>query len=501
MAVWIGKVADPWTNLNKTWHFSNMTSSFIWTNENIFIYQLFCQQLIWWQEATLSSHHWNRMFEPLQLLANHLWGAKLWTFQQQLFSSHAASHTETSHRWRQAPCSHIYRKWMFFSSSCTCRLGVADNAQRGVVGQPETHFSSLTPGPVYIMRFDARLWNQDSLAHANSSGSSSALLHLIKEELIMLSLTNAGRPDGAGGLLVVIPPPTHTPPQSGVGGGVGSISFVNFFFASCSFSPLLFEMLVRPLACWECVSGARLNHRCCGASVLFTCDSEDITSVTSYPTASNWNPTNVVVAFPAIISHFYRQQPQTKASALFQLAFSPQKNHHALTITCLLPLITWPPSSVFVLHSGQTWHNVQNETDFICQEIFVPAYASTWSASSSSHSDTERCWHQSRTGLPSLLRAAVDVLEAFRQVSGNTRHRPPAVGGWLGWLSVPPVHSSCVSIHYKTAQIKIMKRNCFKGNTLRRFFRHIKTLFVTSCESCDEQPDVTAGSTTALTAS
>lgn len=46
IAVWIGKVADPWTNLNKPWNFSNMTSSFIWTNENIFIYQLFCQQLI-----------------------------------------------------------------------------------------------------------------------------------------------------------------------------------------------------------------------------------------------------------------------------------------------------------------------------------------------------------------------------------------------------------------------------------------------------------------------
>lgn len=61
----------------------------------------------------------------------------------------------------------------------------------------ETFFSPLTPRPVYIMWFDARLWNQDSLVHANSWDSATVLCHLIKEELIMLSLTNTVRPYGA----------------------------------------------------------------------------------------------------------------------------------------------------------------------------------------------------------------------------------------------------------------------------------------------------------------
>lgn len=72
------------------------------------------------------------------------------------------------------------------------------NTSAGLLVQLERDtFSPLTPRPVYIMEFHARLWNQGSLVHANRWDSSTMLCHLIKEGLIMLSLTNTGRPYGA----------------------------------------------------------------------------------------------------------------------------------------------------------------------------------------------------------------------------------------------------------------------------------------------------------------
>lgn len=56
-----------------------------------------------------------------------------------------------------------------------------------VVIQLERHFSSLTPGPVYIMKFDSRLWNQTAwhMLILQLVIFPPKFCHLIKEELIM----------------------------------------------------------------------------------------------------------------------------------------------------------------------------------------------------------------------------------------------------------------------------------------------------------------------------
>ena len=86
-------------------------------------------------------------------------------------------------------------------------------------------FFSLTPRPVYIMGFDTRLWNPNSLVHANSWISSATLCHLIKEELIMLSLTNIGRPYGAWRFFGST---CDAHNMQSCGRGRGNISFVMF---------------------------------------------------------------------------------------------------------------------------------------------------------------------------------------------------------------------------------------------------------------------------------
>ena len=58
-------------------------------------------------------------------------------------------------------------------------------------------FSPINPRACLYNRIWYKAMKQDSLVHVNSWKSSTVLCHLIKEELIMLSLTNIGRPYGA----------------------------------------------------------------------------------------------------------------------------------------------------------------------------------------------------------------------------------------------------------------------------------------------------------------
>lgn len=66
-----------------------------------------------------------------------------------------------------------------------------------VVLQLERHFLPINPRACLYNRIWYKAMKQDSLVHVNSWKSSAVLCHLIKEELIMLSLTNIGRPYGA----------------------------------------------------------------------------------------------------------------------------------------------------------------------------------------------------------------------------------------------------------------------------------------------------------------
>lgn len=66
-----------------------------------------------------------------------------------------------------------------------------------VVLQLERHFLPINPRACLYNRIWYKAMKQDSLVHVNSWKSSTVLCHLIKEELIMLSLTNIGRPYGA----------------------------------------------------------------------------------------------------------------------------------------------------------------------------------------------------------------------------------------------------------------------------------------------------------------